>query len=158
MQLSSPNCKKDSTFCFFPTPSQRSDQCRWCDDCCHWTIPQCQNRDSKPGTWLLLKSQPFGSPPEWAEMAAMCLRSVFAGVLDARQVLRQESGRTSDGHDGVPRLDLQGSFRVDDHTPGNELAVGKRPSVYSVRQSPRRGGRKWCQTFLLCLPAAKSIL
>ena len=39
------------------------------------------------------------------------------GVLGARQVLRQEIGRTCDGHEGVPRLDLRGSFRVANNLP-----------------------------------------
>jgi hypothetical protein len=38
------------------------------------------------------------------------------GVLGARQVLRQEIGRTCDGHDGVPRLYLRGTFRVAAHS------------------------------------------
>ena len=50
-------------------------------------------------------------------MAAMSLRPAFAGVFGARQVLRQEIGRTCDGRDGVPRLDLRVSLRVGDNLP-----------------------------------------
>ena len=42
----------------------------------------------------------------------------ICGALGARQVLRQEIGRTCDGHEGVPRLDLRDSLSVADHPPG----------------------------------------